>query len=129
MERMPGSRVVYDKLNLIQGDQQMDSANRMDDVARVVDYLAESRHLPHDDQIKGLYARWPGITPQDYVKALKLFHKREHAARKKQPVKRKLPQILARLKNKSAYMTKATFTGVSWKKVDGAWLGKASWSL
>ena len=107
----------------------MDSANRMGDVGLVVDYLGETRHLPHDEQIKGLYARWPGITPQDYVKALKLHHKREHAAQKKKPLKRKLPQILARLKNKSAYMTKATFTGVSWKKVDGAWLGTASWSL
>jgi hypothetical protein len=107
----------------------MDSATRMDDVARLVDYLGETRHLPHDEQIKGLYARWPAITPQEYVTALKLFHKRERAAQKQKPVKRKLPQILARLKNKSAYMTKATFMGVSWKKVDGAWLGKASWSL
>jgi hypothetical protein len=105
----------------------MDSETRPDDVARLVDYLGETKHLPQDEQIKGLYARWPDITPQEYVTALKLYHKREHAARK--PVKRKLPQILARLKNKSAYMTKATFMGVSWKKVDGAWLGKASWSL
>ena len=109
----------------------MDSANRMDmeNVDQVVDYLGETRHLPQDEQIKGLYARWPGITPQEYVIALKLHHKREHAARKKTPVKRRLPNILARLGNKSAYMTKATFTGVSWKKVDGAWLGTASWSL
>ena len=109
----------------------MDSANRMDmeNVDLVVDYLGETRHLPQDEQIKGLYARWPCITPQEYVTALKLHHKREHAARKKLPVKRRLPNILARLGNKSAYMTKATFTGVSWKKVDGAWLGKASWSL
>jgi hypothetical protein len=63
------------------------------------------------------------------VTALKLHHKREHAAQKKKPVKRRLPNILAHFKNKSAYMTKATFTGVSWKKVDGSWLGKASWSL
>ena len=61
--------------------------------------------------------------------ALKLHHTREHAAPTKNPVKRRLPNILARLKNKSAYMTKATFMGVSWKKVDGSWLGKASWSL
>jgi len=107
----------------------MDSANRMDDVARLVDYLGEAKHLPHDEQIKGLYARWPDVTPQEYVTALKLHHKREHAAQKKKPVKHKLPQILSRLKNKSAYMTKATFMGVSWKKVDGSWLGKASWSL
>lgn len=107
----------------------MDSIDPKDDVARQVDYLGETRHLPHDEQIRGLYARWPSITPQEYVKALKLFHKREHAAQKSKPVKRKLPQILSRLKNKSGYMTKATFTGVSWKKVDGSWLGKASWSL
>lgn len=107
----------------------MDSATRMDDVDRLVDYLGETRHLPQDEQIKGLYARWPAITPQEYVTALKLYHKREHAALKKKPVKRRLPNILARLKNKSAYMTKATFMGVSWKKVDGAWLGKATWSL
>lgn len=107
----------------------MDSANPMNDVARLVDYLGETKHLPHDEQIKGLYARWPGITPQEYVTALKLHHKREHTAQSKKPVKRKLPQILSRLKNKSAYMTKATFMGVSWKKVDGNWFGKASWSL
>jgi hypothetical protein len=108
----------------------MDSALRINaDVARLVDYLSETKHLPHDDQIKGLYARWPDIKPQEYVTALKIFHKRERAAQKQRPVKRKLPQILSRLKNKSAYMTKATFMGVSWKKVDGAWLGKASWSL
>lgn len=107
----------------------MDNDNRMDSVDRLVDYLDETKHLPHDEQIKGLYARWPGVTPQEYVTALKLHHKREHAAQKKKPVKRRLPDILARLKNKSAYMTKATFMGVSWKKVNGAWLGKASWSL
>ncbi len=33
------------------------------------------------------------------------------------------------LKNKSSYMTKATFMGVSWRKVNGSWCGKASWSL
>jgi hypothetical protein len=99
------------------------------DSANLVDYLGETKHLPHDEQIRGLYAHWPDITPQEYVTALKLHHKREHAAQKKKPVKRRLPSILARLKNKSAYMTKATFIGVSWKKVDGAWLGKASWSL
>jgi hypothetical protein len=108
----------------------MDSATRINaDVARVVNYLSETKHLPHDEQIRGLYARWPGILPQDYVTALKLFHKRERAAQKKQPVKRKLPQIVARLTNKSAYMSKATFMGVSWKNVDGSWLGKANWSL
>jgi len=62
-----------------------------------------------------------------YVTALKIFHKREFAARK--PVKRRLPEILSRLKNKSGTMTKATFLGVSWKKVNGSWCGKASWSL
>ena len=62
-----------------------------------------------------------------YVTALKIFHKRELAARK--PVKRRLPEILSRLKNKSGTMTKATFLGVSWKKVNGSWCGKASWSL
>ena len=107
----------------------MDSASRMDDVGRLVDYLGETQHLPHDEQIKGIYTRWPGITPEEYVKALKLYHKRERAARKQKPIKRKLPQILSCLRNKSAYVTKATFMGVSWKKVDGAWLGKASWSL
>ena len=105
----------------------MDSATPNQNVAHLVDYLSETKALSHDDQIRGLYARWPEITPQEYVTALKLYHKREHAARK--PVKRKLPQILSRLKNKSGYMTKATFMGVSWKKVGGNWLGKASWSL
>ena len=105
----------------------MDSTTRS--VAQVADYLGETKALPHDEQIKGIYTRWPDVTPEEYVKALKLYHKRERAARKQNPVKRKLPQILSRLKNKSAYMTKATFMGVSWKKVDGAWLGKASWSL
>ncbi len=103
----------------------MDSAIRS--VAQVADYLSEMRGLPHDEQIKGIYLRWPDITPEEYVTALRLFHQREHAARK--PVKRKLPQILSRLKNKSGYMTKATFMGVSWKKVNGSWCGKASWSL
>ena len=107
----------------------MDSATRMDDVAQLAEYLVDTRGLPRDEQIKGVYQRWPGITPGEYVAALNLFHTREHAAQKRKPVKRKLPQILARLRNKSAYMTKATFMGVSWKKVDGAWLGKASWSL
>ncbi len=107
----------------------MDSTDQIDDMAGLVAYLSETKHLPHDEQIKGLYARWPHITPQEYVTALKLFHKRERAALKHKPVKRKLPQILARLKNKSVYMTKATFMGVSWEKVDGAWLSKASWSL
>lgn len=105
----------------------MDSATRTDGVAHLVDYLSETRALPHDEQIKGIYKRWPDITPEEYVTALKLYHKRQHAARK--PAKRKLPQILSRLKNKSGYMTKATFMGVSWKKVNGAWCGKASWSL
>jgi len=105
----------------------MDSATPNQNVAHLVDYLSETKHLPHDDQIKGLYARWPDITPAEYVTALKLFHKRERAARK--PVKRKLPQILSRLKDRSGSMTKATFMGVSWKKVGGSWLGKASWSL
>jgi hypothetical protein len=105
----------------------MDSTSRMDDVARVADYLGETRHLPHDEQIRGLYARWPGITPQEYVAALKLCHKREHAARK--PVKRKRPKILASLGHGSGHISQATFMGVSWKKVGRAWLGKASWSL
>ena len=103
----------------------MESAIRS--VAPVVDYLSEARVLPHDEQIKGIYMRWPDVTPEEYATALKLYHERERAAQK--PVKRKLPQILSRLKNKSAYMTKATFMGVSWKKVDGSWCGKASWSL
>lgn len=105
----------------------MDSAIRSDGVAHLVDYLDESRGLPPDEQIKGIYMRWPDITPDEYVTALRLYHEREHAARK--PAKRKLPQILSRLKNKSGYMTKATFMGVSWKKVNGSWCGKASWSL
>ena len=75
----------------------MDSATPNQNVAHLVDYLSETKHLPHDDQIRGLYARWPDITPAEYVTALKLFHKRERAARK--PAKRKLPQILARLKD------------------------------
>jgi hypothetical protein len=129
MERIAVACVISPQFN--REIKKMDSANRMDmdNVDHVVDYLGETRHLPQDEQIKGLYARWPGITPQEYVTALKLHHKREHAARKKMPVKRRLPNILARLRNKSAYMTKATFTGVSWKKVNGAWLGTASWSL
>ena len=106
----------------------MDSTTRMADVAHLADYLAETRGLPHDEQIKGAYQRWPDITPGHIFIALKLFHKREHAAQKRKPVKRTLPQILAGPRNKFAYMTKATFKGVSWKKVDGAWLGKASWS-
>ena len=107
----------------------MDSATPIVDVARLADYLSETNHLPHDEQIRGLYARWPAILPQDYISALKLFHKRERAAQKKKPLKRKLPHILSRLRNKSDYVSKATFMGVSWKKVNGAWLGKASWSL
>jgi hypothetical protein len=103
----------------------MDSATRS--VAQVADYLSEVRSLPHDEQIKGIYVRWPDITPDEYVAALRLCHERGHAARK--PAKRKLPQILSRLKNKSDYMTKATFMGVSWRKVNGSWCGKASWSL
>jgi hypothetical protein len=93
----------------------------------LVEYLCETRHLARDEQIKGIYRRWPDMTPEDYVTALKIFHKREFAARK--PVKRRLPEILSRLKNKSGTMTKATFLGVSWKKVNGSWCGKASWSL
>jgi|SRR5688572_12388924 hypothetical protein len=105
----------------------MDSAIRSDDVAHLVDYLDETRALPHDEQIKGIYKRWPDITPDEYVTALRLYHERQHAAPK--PLKHKLPQILSRLKTKSGYMSKATFMGVSWKKVNGSWCGKASWSL
>ena len=56
----------------------MDSAIRS--VAHVADYLGEVRSLPHDEQIKGIYLRWPDITPDEYVTALRLFHQREHAA-------------------------------------------------
>jgi hypothetical protein len=98
-----------------------------DAAIQLVDYLGETRHLARDEQIKDIYRRWPDITPDQYVAALKIFHQRELAAQK--PAKRRLPEILSRLKNKSAYTTKATFLGVSWKKVNGSWSGKASWSL
>jgi hypothetical protein len=95
--------------------------------AQLVEYLCETRHLARDEQIKGIYERWPDITPEEYLAAVKIYHAREFDEPKM--VKRRLPEILSRLKNKSAYMTKATFMGVSWKKENGSWHGKASWSL
>ena len=98
-----------------------------DAAAQLVDYLCETRQLARDEQIEGIYKRWPDITPEQYLAALKIYHAREFGEPK--IVKRRLPEILSRLKNKSGYMTKITFTGVSWKKVDGSWFGKARWSL
>ena len=66
----------------------MDSATRLDDLAHLTDYLAETRGLPRHEQIKSVYQCWPDITPGHIFIALKLSHKRK-------PVKRKLPQILA----------------------------------
>jgi len=94
---------------------------------QLAEYLCETRHLSRDEQIKGIYRRWPEITPDEYQAALKIYHAREIGEPKM--VKRRLPEILSRLKNKSSYMTKATFLGVSWKKERGGWRGKASWSL
>ncbi len=104
-----------------------DAAVKLDGVAQMVEYLCKTRHLARDEQIKGIYSRWPDITPEEYLAAVKIYHAREFADQK--TAKRQLPEILSRLKNKSGYMTKATFMGVSWKKVDGSWCGKASWSL
>lgn len=73
----------------------MDSATRMDNVAHLTDYLAETRGMPRHEQIKGVYQRWPDITSGHIFIALKLSHKREHAAQNRKPVKRKLPQIRA----------------------------------
>ena len=98
-----------------------------DTAVQLVEYLCETRHLAHDEQIKGIYMRWPEITPEEYLAAVKIYHAREFGTPK--IVKRRLPEILSRLKNKSAYVTKATFTGVSWKKENGSWCGKARWSL
>jgi hypothetical protein len=98
-----------------------------DAAVQLAEYLRETRHLAQDEQINGIYRRWPGITPDEYQAAVKIFHVREFGEPKK--VKRRLPEILSRLKDKSGYMTKATFLGVSWKKVNGSWCGKASWSL
>jgi hypothetical protein len=98
-----------------------------DAAAELVDYLCETRHLVRDEQIRGIYKRWPDITPEEYLAAVKIYHAREFGEPKM--VKRRLPEILSRLKNKSAYITKATFLGVSWKKENGSWLGKANWSL
>ena len=98
-----------------------------DRAAQLVEYLCETRHLARDEQITGIYRRWPDITPEEYQAALKIYHASEFGAPK--IVKRRLPEILSRLKNKSGYMTKATFLGVSWKKEKGGWRGKASWSL
>ena len=69
----------------------------------------------------------PDITPEEYQAAVKIYHAREFPEPK--IVKRRLPEILSRLKNKSGYMTKAIFSGVSWKKKNGSWYGKANWSL
>ena len=44
---------------------------------QLVEYLGETRHLSRDEQIKGIYRRWPDITPDEYVTALKIFHQRE----------------------------------------------------
>jgi hypothetical protein len=98
-----------------------------DTAAQLVEYLCETRHLTRDEQIKGIYKRWPNITPEEYLAAVKIYHGREFGEPKM--VKRRLPEILSRLKNKSGYMTKVTFMGVSWKKENGSWCGKASWSL
>jgi hypothetical protein len=98
-----------------------------DAAIQLVEYLCETRHLARDEQIKGIYRRWPDITPDEYQAAVKTYHAREFDEPKM--MKRRLPEILSRLKNKSAYMTKATFLGVSWKKVNGSWCGKASWNL
>jgi hypothetical protein len=103
------------------------TAVQLDAVARLVEYLCETRHLPRDDQIMGIYKRWPDVTPEEYLPAVKIYHAREFGERK--IAKLRLPEILSRLKNKSAYMTKVTFMGVSWKKENGSWSGKASWSL
>ena len=94
---------------------------------QLVEYLCETRHLAHDEQIRGIYKRWPDITPEEYLAAVKIYHAREFGTPK--IAKRRLPEILSRLKNKSAYMTKAVFLGVSWKKKNGSWYGKANWSL
>ena len=95
--------------------------------AEMVEYLCETRQLARDEQIEGIYKRWPDITPEQYLAAVKIYHAREFGEPKM--VKRRLPEILSRLKNKSDYMTKAIFLGVSWKKENGNWLGKASWNL
>ena len=98
-----------------------------DAAAQLVEYLCETRHLARDEQIKGIHRRWPKITPEEYLAAVKIYHAREFADQK--TAKRRLPEILSRLKNKSGSMTKVTFMGVSWKKENGSWYGKASWSL
>ena len=97
------------------------------DAVQLVEYLCETRHLAHDEQIKGIYMRWPDITPEEYLAAVKIYHAREFGEPKM--VKRRLPEILSLLKNKSGYMTEAMFLGVSWKKKNGSWHGKANWSL
>jgi hypothetical protein len=98
-----------------------------DRTAQLVEYLCETRHLARDEQITGIYKRWPDINPEEYLAAVRIYHAREFGEPKM--VKRRLPEILSRLKNKSGYMTKATFLGVSWKKENGSWCGKATWSL
>ena len=104
-----------------------DATVRLDAVAQLVEYLCETRHLSSDEQIKGIYKRWPDITPEEYLPAVKIYHAREFGHQK--IAKRRLPEILSHLKNKSAYMTNVTFMGVSWKKENGSWCGTASWSL
>lgn len=98
-----------------------------DTATQLVEYLCETRHLARDEQITGIYGRWPDITPGEYLAAVKIYHAREFADQK--TLKRRLPEILSRFKNKSGYMTKVTFMGVSWKKENGNWCGKASWNL
>lgn len=65
----------------------MNSATRMDDVAHLEDYLAKTRGLPRDKQIRGVFQRWPEITPGHLFVALKLFDIRERAAQRRKPVK------------------------------------------
>jgi hypothetical protein len=98
-----------------------------DATEQLVEYLCNTRRLPRDEQIKGIYHRWPDITPEEYQAAVRIYHARDLGEPRNGM--RRLPEILSRLKNKSGYMTKATFLGVSWKKVNGSWCGKASWSL
>ena len=78
-----------------------------DAAVQLVNYLCETRHLARDEQIKGIYRRWPDITPQEYLAALKIYQARKFGRPK--IVRRRLPEILSRLKNKSGDMTKVTF--------------------
>lgn len=38
-----------------------------DAAVQLVEYLCETRHLGRDEQIKGIYERWPDITPEEYL--------------------------------------------------------------